>query len=99
MLQEGEDEAGVIARCTRPAARILSGITSCWRFRTIQVNATVIARGPMKLLKNLRIWSCIFLLVWGQAILAQQVSFRITPVRPVEELRAEALRATPPQES
>jgi D-alanyl-D-alanine dipeptidase len=53
----------------------------------------------MNQLKNLRIYSCILLLAWGQAVLAQQVSFRITPVRPVEELRAEALRATPPQES
>src|ERR1700685_4515636 len=52
----------------------------------------------MNLPKNLRIWSCVLLLVWGQAILAQQVSFRITPVRPVEDLRAEALQAQPPQE-
>ncbi|MGC2398860.1 MAG: M15 family metallopeptidase [Acidobacteriaceae bacterium] len=29
---------------------------------------------------------------------AQEVSFRITPVRPVSELRAEALRASPPKE-
>ncbi len=29
---------------------------------------------------------------------AQQVSFRITPLRPVEELRVEALKATPPVE-
>jgi D-alanyl-D-alanine dipeptidase len=29
---------------------------------------------------------------------AQQVSFRITPVRPVEELRAEALKEQPPRE-
>jgi zinc D-Ala-D-Ala dipeptidase len=29
---------------------------------------------------------------------AQQVSFRITPVRPVPELRAEALKASPPRE-
>ena len=29
---------------------------------------------------------------------SQQVSFRITPVRPVEELRAEALKAQPPHE-
>ena len=33
------------------------------------------------------------------AICAQQVSFRITPVRPVAELRAEALRAQPPHEA
>src|ERR1700761_8558591 len=29
---------------------------------------------------------------------AQQASFRITPLRPVEELRAEALKNTPPAE-
>lgn len=29
---------------------------------------------------------------------AQQVSYRITPLRPVDELRAEALKAQPPQE-
>src|ERR1700753_2605881 len=29
---------------------------------------------------------------------AQQVSFRIDPVRPVPELRAEALKASPPRE-
>jgi zinc D-Ala-D-Ala dipeptidase len=29
---------------------------------------------------------------------AQQVSFRITPLRPVEELRAEALKESPPRE-
>jgi zinc D-Ala-D-Ala dipeptidase len=32
------------------------------------------------------------------ALQAQQVSFRITPVRPVPELRAEALKASPPRE-
>lgn len=53
----------------------------------------------MHQLKNLRICSSILLLAWGQAILPQQVSYHITPVRPVEELRAEALRAAPPQES
>jgi D-alanyl-D-alanine dipeptidase len=29
---------------------------------------------------------------------AQEASFRITPLRPVPELRAEALKASPPQE-
>jgi zinc D-Ala-D-Ala dipeptidase len=29
---------------------------------------------------------------------AQEVSFRITPLRPVEELRADALKAQPPHE-
>jgi zinc D-Ala-D-Ala dipeptidase len=37
--------------------------------------------------------------VWPQAQPAQEESFRITPVRPVEELRAEALRAEPPKEA
>ncbi len=37
----------------------------------------------------------LFLLQMG---FAQEASFRITPLRPVEELRAEALKAKPPQE-
>jgi zinc D-Ala-D-Ala dipeptidase len=37
-------------------------------------------------------------LVLLQLGLAQEVSFRITPLRPVEELRVEALRAQPPHE-
>ncbi|HLZ43880.1 MAG TPA: M15 family metallopeptidase [Candidatus Sulfotelmatobacter sp.] len=37
-------------------------------------------------------------LVLLQLGFAQQASFRITPVRPVEELRAEALKQQPPQE-
>ncbi len=39
---------------------------------------------------------CLLFLV--QFSLGQEVSFRITPLRPVEELRAEAVRAQPPQE-
>ena len=39
---------------------------------------------------------CFFLLL--QVGLAQEVSFRITPLRPVQELRAEALKASPPHE-
>jgi D-alanyl-D-alanine dipeptidase len=39
---------------------------------------------------------CLLLLL--QVSLAQQVSFHITPLRPVPELRAEALKAQPPQE-
>src|ERR1039457_1141808 len=38
------------------------------------------------------------LLVLLQLSLAQEVSFRITPLRPVEELRADALNAQPPVE-
>jgi D-alanyl-D-alanine dipeptidase len=33
-----------------------------------------------------------------QPVFAQQVSFHITPLRPVEELRAEALKLQPPHE-
>jgi zinc D-Ala-D-Ala dipeptidase len=38
------------------------------------------------------------LLVLLQLGFAQEVSFRITPLRPVEELRADALKAQPPPE-
>jgi len=43
---------------------------------------------------------CLFFLSVSLAPLleAQQVSFRITPLRPVEELRSQALKATPPAE-
>jgi zinc D-Ala-D-Ala dipeptidase len=43
---------------------------------------------------------CLFLLSVSLAPLAvaQQVSFRITPLRPVEKLRAEALKTKPPAE-
>ena len=43
---------------------------------------------------------CIFLLSVSLLPLAeaQQASFRIAPLRPVEELRAEALKAKPPAE-
>ncbi|HUN86293.1 MAG TPA: M15 family metallopeptidase [Terracidiphilus sp.] len=40
---------------------------------------------------------CLFLLL--QVSFAQQVSFHITPLRPVPELRAEALKAQPPHET
>lgn len=40
---------------------------------------------------------CGFLLI-AQLSSAQQVSFHITPLRPVEELRTEALKARPPHE-
>ena len=42
-----------------------------------------------------RVWCVLLLLQIGNA---QQVSFRITPLRPVEELRAEALKESPPRE-
>ncbi|MGA2850058.1 MAG: M15 family metallopeptidase [Terracidiphilus sp.] len=38
------------------------------------------------------------LLLLLQPVFAQQVSFHITPLRPVEELRAEALKLEPPRE-
>src|ERR1700722_6787562 len=38
------------------------------------------------------------LLLWSRIGYAQEVSFRITPLRPVPELRAEALKASPPHE-
>jgi zinc D-Ala-D-Ala dipeptidase len=38
------------------------------------------------------------LLLWLRIGYTQEVSFRITPLRPVPELRAEALRASPPHE-
>ena len=41
---------------------------------------------------------CGLILVLLQPAFPQQVSFRITPLRPVEELRAEALKAQPPRE-
>jgi D-alanyl-D-alanine dipeptidase len=41
---------------------------------------------------------CSVLLVLLQLGFAQEASFRITPLRPVEELRAEALMAQPPPE-
>jgi len=51
-------------------------------------------RQPIKpLLKHI---CCLFLLL--QLSFAQQVSFHIKPLRPVEELRTEALEAQPPRE-
>ncbi len=41
---------------------------------------------------------CAFLLVLLPPVFAQQVSFHVTPLRPVEELRAEALQQQPPHE-
>jgi zinc D-Ala-D-Ala dipeptidase len=49
-------------------------------------------------LKNLQLRLCSLLLVLLQLGFAQEVSFRITPLRPVEELRAEALKEQPPHE-
>jgi len=52
----------------------------------------------MNPLKHLHLRLCVVLLTLLPACFAQQVSFRITPVRLVEELRAEALQAQPPAE-
>ena len=45
-----------------------------------------------------RLISLCCLLLWLPTGYVQEVSFRITPLRPVEELRAEALKASPPRE-
>ena len=47
------------------------------------------------MLRISRVWCVLLLLQIGNA---QQVSFRITPLRPVDELRAEALKESPPRE-
>lgn len=52
----------------------------------------------MKLSRYLFISPCVLALVLLTPGFAQEVSFRITPVRPVEELRAEALKEQPPVE-
>jgi D-alanyl-D-alanine dipeptidase len=52
----------------------------------------------MSFLRNSQIRLGVLILSSLQLGLAQQVSFRITPLRPVEELRAEALKAQPPIE-
>src|SRR5437016_7223110 len=46
---------------------------------------------------NLRLRLCCLLILLPLAF-AQEASFHITPLRPVEELRAEALAAQPPRE-
>jgi D-alanyl-D-alanine dipeptidase len=51
----------------------------------------------MKFLLSRRIRPCCFLLLL-QLAFAQEVSFRITPLRPVPELRTAALKARPPRE-
>jgi D-alanyl-D-alanine dipeptidase len=52
----------------------------------------------MNFLRSPHIWRCALFLILVQIGVAQEVSFHITPQRPVEELRAEALRAQPPHE-
>src|SRR6202167_2662011 len=52
----------------------------------------------MKLSRKLHFHLCGLLLVLLHLGFAQEVSFRITPLHPVEELRADALKAQPPAE-
>jgi zinc D-Ala-D-Ala dipeptidase len=52
----------------------------------------------MKSFRSLAIHFCSLLLLLAQLSAAQQVSFHITPLRPVEELRTTALKAQPPHE-
>lgn len=52
----------------------------------------------INLSKKLQFRLCSLVLVLLQLGFGQEASFRITPVRPVEELRAEALKAQPPRE-
>jgi D-alanyl-D-alanine dipeptidase len=52
----------------------------------------------MNFMRKLQFCLCGLLLVLLQLGLAQEVSFRITPLRPVEQLRADALKAQPPPE-
>jgi D-alanyl-D-alanine dipeptidase len=51
----------------------------------------------MKSLGNGRIWLCCVLLLLRIGF-TQEISFHITPLRPVQELRADALKAQPPRE-
>jgi D-alanyl-D-alanine dipeptidase len=50
------------------------------------------------MLRIVRFSALCCLLLWLRIGYTQEVSFRITPLRPVPELRAEALKASPPQE-
>ena len=52
----------------------------------------------MNSLRKLVILPSVLLLALLPLGFAQQVSFRITPLRPIEELRAEALKEQPPRE-
>jgi zinc D-Ala-D-Ala dipeptidase len=52
----------------------------------------------LNVLRNLLAGLCVLPLLLPQTTLAQQVSFHITPLHPVEELRAEALKDRPPIE-
>src|SRR3984885_11478392 len=58
----------------------------------------IVVTGHMDFFRSRHFQLCGFLLLLLQLGSAQQVSFRITPVRPVQDLRAEALSEQPPQE-
>ena len=53
---------------------------------------------PTILLQSINVRCCGLILVLLPLGLAQEASFRLTPQHPVEELRAEALKAQPPRE-
>ena len=53
---------------------------------------------PTTFLQSINLRLCGLILVLLQLGYAQEASFRITPQRPVEELRAEAFKAQPPRE-
>ena len=53
---------------------------------------------PTTFLQSINLRLCGLILVLLQLGSAQEASFRITPQRPVEELRAEAFKAQPPRE-
>ena len=61
-------------------------------------HSLIVGTGPMNSPRLLSLRRCVLLLALLPLGNAQQVSFRITPVRPVEELRAEALKEQPPRE-
>ena len=67
-------------------------------YRTFGAMIVIVVTGHMNFFRSRYFRLCGFLLVLLQLSSAQQVSFRITPVRPVQALRAEALRKQPPHE-
>src|SRR5215469_98836 len=52
----------------------------------------------MKTIERHRVAQLLVFLIFGFVATAQEPSFHITPLRPVEELRQEALAAQPPHE-
>lgn len=66
------------------------------RCSTSDTMVIVVVSFMKRLLNHSLRFCCLLLLL--QPGFAQQVSFHITPLRPVQELRAEALQAQPPRE-